>query len=65
MISQAVHELIKDQIEYLWHLEECKKRAYNEFMDYLFRIDAQKESIEELKKRDSGKPPFEKPKNEI
>jgi hypothetical protein len=65
MISHTTHELIKDQIEYLCHLEDCRKKAYNEFMEYLFKIDAQKESIEELKKRDSVKSLLEKPKNVI
>lgn len=56
MLSQTTHELILEQTKYVWWLEESKKKAYNDFIQYTFDLDAQREELEKIKREAGGQP---------
>lgn len=49
MVNQETHEMIQDTIEYMWYLDEQRKKAYNQFMQYNFDFMKEKENLEKLK----------------
>ena len=48
-MNRCAHELIKDMVEHMNHLDKQRQRAIMDFMDYSFRLDKTREYIEELK----------------